>query len=143
MALVKITWTSAGEMFARAARIDGQPVKGHVDVSNDGMVQYHPLPNYSFMSSVEMVRTLIDTFPDDFKLRRLAAKAPSDASAGDERTEREGIEMAAIRRNILTSATDRDRTSKRIALLKEDDASSPNDPAFFLNHCNVDRIWAA
>ena len=19
--------------------------------------------------------------------------------------------------------------------------SSPNDPAFFLNHCNVDRIW--
>lgn len=21
--------------------------------------------------------------------------------------------------------------------------SSPNDPAFFLNHCNVDRIWAA
>lgn len=22
-------------------------------------------------------------------------------------------------------------------------ASSPNDPAFFLNHCNVDRLWAA
>jgi tyrosinase len=22
-------------------------------------------------------------------------------------------------------------------------ASSPNDPAFFLNHCNVDRIWEA
>ena len=22
-------------------------------------------------------------------------------------------------------------------------ASSPNDPAFFLNHCNVDRIWSA
>ncbi|MCH8008308.1 MAG: tyrosinase family protein [Chloroflexi bacterium] len=22
-------------------------------------------------------------------------------------------------------------------------ASSPNDPVFFLNHCNVDRIWAA
>ena len=22
-------------------------------------------------------------------------------------------------------------------------ASSPNDPAFFLNHCNVDRVWAA
>lgn len=21
-------------------------------------------------------------------------------------------------------------------------AISPNDPAFFLNHCNVDRIWA-
>jgi tyrosinase len=22
-------------------------------------------------------------------------------------------------------------------------ASSPNDPVFFLNHCNADRIWAA
>lgn len=22
-------------------------------------------------------------------------------------------------------------------------ASSPNDPVFFLNHCNVDRIWGA
>lgn len=21
-------------------------------------------------------------------------------------------------------------------------ASSPNDPVFYLNHCNVDRIWA-
>jgi tyrosinase len=22
-------------------------------------------------------------------------------------------------------------------------SSSPNDPVFFLHHCNVDRIWAA
>jgi tyrosinase len=22
-------------------------------------------------------------------------------------------------------------------------ATSPNDPVFFLNHCNVDRIWEA
>ena len=22
-------------------------------------------------------------------------------------------------------------------------SSSPNDPVFFLNHCNVDRIWEA
>jgi tyrosinase len=22
-------------------------------------------------------------------------------------------------------------------------STSPNDPVFFLNHCNVDRIWAA
>jgi tyrosinase len=22
-------------------------------------------------------------------------------------------------------------------------SSSPNDPVFYLNHCNVDRIWAA
>jgi tyrosinase len=22
-------------------------------------------------------------------------------------------------------------------------ATSPNDPVFYLNHCNVDRIWAA
>ena len=22
-------------------------------------------------------------------------------------------------------------------------ATSPNDPVFYLNHCNVDRIWEA
>ena len=22
------------------------------------------------------------------------------------------------------------------------DATSPNDPVFFLHHCNVDRLWA-
>jgi hypothetical protein len=69
--------------------IDGQPVKGHVDVGNDGMVQYHPLPNYSFMSAVDLVRTLIDTFPDDFKLRP-TQRAKAKRRTGRRRTHRKG-----------------------------------------------------
>lgn len=46
--------------------IDGEAVGGHVGVGNDGRVHYHPLPNYSFGSAVEMARQLIDSFPEDF-----------------------------------------------------------------------------
>src|SRR5262245_48171623 len=46
--------------------IDGRPVTGHIEVSNAGQVHYHPLPNYGFDSAVDMARTLIDTFPEDF-----------------------------------------------------------------------------
>lgn len=46
--------------------IDSEAVGGHVGVGNDGRVHYHPLPNYSFTSAVEMARQLIDSFPEDF-----------------------------------------------------------------------------
>jgi hypothetical protein len=35
--------------------VDGTPVTGHLGVTNDGQVHYHPIPNLAF-----------DTFPDDF-----------------------------------------------------------------------------
>jgi hypothetical protein len=60
--------------------IDGQPLGGHVDVTNAGQVHYHPLPNYTFTSAVDMARQVIDTFPDDFpkatKRKRAARKHP-------------------------------------------------------------------
>ncbi len=47
--------------------IDGQPVEGHLGVSNDGQVHYHAIPNLGFASAVELVEKLIDAFPDDFE----------------------------------------------------------------------------
>ena len=47
--------------------VDGRPVVGHLGVANDGRVHYHPVPNLSFPSAVDLVQTLIDTFPDDFQ----------------------------------------------------------------------------
>jgi hypothetical protein len=47
--------------------VDGRPVSGHLGVANDGRVHYHPVPNLSFASAVEMVKCVIDTFPDDFE----------------------------------------------------------------------------
>jgi hypothetical protein len=47
--------------------VDGRPVSGHLGVANDGRVHYHPVPNLSYASAVDLVKSLIDTFPEDFE----------------------------------------------------------------------------
>lgn len=47
--------------------VDGREVTGHIMLTNAGQVQYHGLPNHSFDSTVELVRALIDKFPEDFE----------------------------------------------------------------------------
>lgn len=47
-------------------RVDGTPVTGHTAVTNDGQVHYHPIPNISFASAIDLVKQLIDVYPDDF-----------------------------------------------------------------------------
>jgi hypothetical protein len=47
--------------------IDGQPFQGTLDVSNAGTVHYHAIPNVSSDSAVELIRSVIDAFPDDFE----------------------------------------------------------------------------
>lgn len=47
--------------------VDGVAIEGHMGVTNDGQVHYHPIPNLSFNSAVDLVKQLIDTFPDDFE----------------------------------------------------------------------------
>ena len=46
--------------------IDGKRVRGYVDVTNSGQVHYHPLLNRSASSAIDMVRGIIDAFPDEF-----------------------------------------------------------------------------
>src|SRR5574340_1028146 len=46
--------------------VDGKPVMGHMGVTDDGKVHYHPVPTISFASALDMVKQLIDIFPDDF-----------------------------------------------------------------------------
>jgi len=46
--------------------VDGVPLMGHMGVTDDGRVHYHPVPNASFPSAVDLVKELIDLFPDDF-----------------------------------------------------------------------------
>jgi hypothetical protein len=47
-------------------RVDGEPFSGHVYVDNTGKVSTHALPAYSFASAVDLVKKIIDEFPDDF-----------------------------------------------------------------------------
>ena len=56
--------------------VDGRPVTGHMGVDNEGRVHYHPVPNASFSSAVDLVKQLIDVFPDDF------APGAAEGSAG-------------------------------------------------------------
>ena len=51
-------------------RVDGREVMPHMSVAEDGRVACHALPAYSFVSAVDLVKQLIDTFPDDFRKRR-------------------------------------------------------------------------
>ncbi|GAA1190444.1 hypothetical protein F4556_000771 [Kitasatospora gansuensis] len=46
--------------------VDGRPLTAHIGVSNDGEVHCHALPAYQVLSAVDIVRALIDNFPDDF-----------------------------------------------------------------------------
>ena len=64
--------------------VDGKAVGGHLGVGNDGRVHYHPLPNYSAGSAVDLVERIIDSFPDEFpkppakpRRRQRAKAAPS------------------------------------------------------------------
>lgn len=46
--------------------VDGQPVTGHLLVTNEGSVHYHAIPNQEFASALDMVKRMIDLAPDQF-----------------------------------------------------------------------------
>jgi hypothetical protein len=46
--------------------VDGKPLMGHMGVNDSGSVHYHPVPNLSFASALDMVKKIIDVFPDEF-----------------------------------------------------------------------------
>lgn len=50
--------------------VDGKPITGHVYVDNDGKVSTHALPAYSFVSTIDLVKKLIDAFPDNFRKKK-------------------------------------------------------------------------
>lgn len=46
--------------------VDGKPITGHVGVTDDGQVHYHAVPNVAYASAIDLLKALIDIFPDDF-----------------------------------------------------------------------------
>lgn len=46
--------------------VDGKPLEGHMGVGDDGRVHYHPIPNYSSGSMLDLIRSVIDAFPEDY-----------------------------------------------------------------------------
>jgi hypothetical protein len=54
--------------------VDGKLIKLPLGVDDSGQVHCHSLPNYQTTSAVDMVKALIDNFPDDFIQRRTRPK---------------------------------------------------------------------
>lgn len=48
-------------------RVDGKSLKGHVYVDNSGKVSSHVFPTYSFVSTSDLIKKIIDVFPENFK----------------------------------------------------------------------------
>ena len=59
--------------------VDGKPLMGHMGVSNDGDVHYHPVPNLQFASALDMVKKIIDVFPSEFEPGATTAEMPGMA----------------------------------------------------------------
>lgn len=46
--------------------VDGAPLAVPLVLTNDGVLHCHALPNYQFQSAVDLIKGLIDEFPEDF-----------------------------------------------------------------------------
>jgi hypothetical protein len=46
--------------------VDGKRIPAPLGVDNSGQVHCHSLPNYQTASAIDMVKALINNFPDDF-----------------------------------------------------------------------------
>lgn len=61
-------------------RVDGKKFSAALGVSNTGNVQYHGVPNVGFASAVDLMRCVIDQFPEDFPK---VASAKKQSGPGD------------------------------------------------------------
>lgn len=64
--------------------VDGQPLDVHLSVDVDGQVTCHAILAYSYPSAVDIVRRLIEAFPDDFPRRRRGKTPVPAESVGHE-----------------------------------------------------------
>ena len=57
--------------------VDGKEFTAPLGVSNAGMVQYHGIPNVGFPSAIDLIKCIIDQFPEDFP-KKMREKLPAD-----------------------------------------------------------------
>jgi hypothetical protein len=46
--------------------VNGKPLDSHLSVNDDGSLHSHALPEYSFTSAVDVVKKIVESFPDEF-----------------------------------------------------------------------------
>ncbi|MGB5083857.1 MAG: hypothetical protein WBO09_04470 [Methylocystis silviterrae] len=60
--------------------VDGRKIRAPLGVDASGQVHCHSLPNYQTASAVDMVRALIDGFPEEFERKPARTKSRPPAS---------------------------------------------------------------
>ncbi|MGD9543133.1 MAG: hypothetical protein AB7F41_10220 [Methylocystis sp.] len=60
--------------------VDGRKIRAPLGVDAAGKVHCHALPNYQTASAVDMVRALIDGFPEEFERKPAKRKARTPAA---------------------------------------------------------------
>ena len=58
--------------------IDGKRFTAPLDVSNAGTVQYHGIPTMGFASALDLMKCIIDQFPEDFPGKARKKNPPKD-----------------------------------------------------------------
>ena len=59
--------------------VDGARLEAHMGVSQEGNVHYHGLPNYAAASAMDVIRQVVDSFPDDYPVSDRADESANDS----------------------------------------------------------------
>src|SRR3712207_619505 len=62
--------------------VDGQVLQVPLVLHNNGQLHCHALPNYQFSSAVDMIKLLIDNFPDNFARQDARHTYPQERGSG-------------------------------------------------------------
>ena len=90
-------------------RIDGRRVTGHIELGNDGRLQYHGLPAYGWGSAVDMCEELIDSFPEDFPRKGKAPRKPVKPATKYKRGKKKAAKTTAKRTTKRRSSAGKGR----------------------------------
>ena len=63
--------------------VDGQPVRAHLSVDEDGRVYTHATPFVTYASALDLMRAVIDGYPDSFEGTPAEPHDPNDHDHGD------------------------------------------------------------
>ena len=66
-------------------KVDGKKTNISLMVGDDGQVHCHAIPNYQFDSALDMVKVIVDQFPDDFPLKPKASGGRTKATTPKQR----------------------------------------------------------
>lgn len=64
--------------------VDGKALSSHLSVDDQGNLHTHALPEYSFSSAVDVVKKIVEAFPDEFPCDDEGGGNPSDHQGHDQ-----------------------------------------------------------